>query len=78
MISFKSFIKLFSLLIIPRSIFPTVAASVDKIFKEFHSSEILLFFDKNSFVLLNKNSEDFNLSRDSPIMIIGFFEFIIS
>ena len=40
-------LKLFS----KESIFPTVAASVDKTFKEFHSSEILLFFDKNSFVL---------------------------
>ena len=62
----------------PRSKFPTVDASHDKIFKEFHSSEILLFFTKNFFILLNKNSEDLDLNNDSPITIIGFFESIMS
>ena len=46
-------------------------------FKEFHSSDILLFFNKNFFRDSKIKPKDFNNNDDWPKIIIGLAEFLI-
>ena len=66
-----------TVLYIPKSKLPTVAALSEITFNEFHSSEILLFLLKNVLIDSKIAFDDFDLKVDWPNIINGFSAFLI-